>query len=77
MTGLKLNIKDFDLYHQEAVDRAAIASKHKAAQINKANELPTPWTSGYVHHLRRGRYIHCYDRLIDDGLHPSPGFYYL
>ena len=75
MTGvnLSINIKDFDLFHQEAVDRAAVASKQKAVQINAAKNLPTPWTSAYVHHLRRGKHIHCYDRLARDGLHPSPG----
>ena len=60
MTGLdlKLNIKDPDMYHQEAVDRAVVASKHKAVQLNSLNNLPTPWTSAYVHHLRRVR-KHC------------------
>ena len=75
MTGLNLsvNIKDFDVYHQEAVDRAMVASKHKAVQINTTMNLPTPWTSAHVHHLRRGKHIHCYDRLSGDGLHPSEG----
>ena len=75
LTGLDLaiSIKDYDPLHQEAVNTASVENKHNTVRTNKKNNLPTPWTSAYVHHLRRARYIHCYDRLCEDGLHPSPG----
>ena len=75
ITGLdiSLNIKDFNPMHQEAINDLVIEHKHKVVKINTMNNVPTPWTSSYVHHCRRNRYIHCYDRLSHDRLHPTLG----
>ena len=75
ITGLdiSLNIKDFNPMHQEAINDLVIEHKHKVVKINTMNNVPTPWMSSYVHHCRRNRYIHCYDRLSHDGLHPTLG----